>query len=169
MAAGVSRSGRPTRWAFDLASFAASVPNTSDGFDYYENNARRFNTAKSVGKEAQARPGAIDHTPGVEVIPVPAPGQVLLFSGAQLHTSIPNTSGGGQVQRRLPHGGRRGPGVDGRGAPLVDADCTGTAIRDFVSVKDESAFDEELVQSIYGPPPSGSLLVFGDRARKISR
>ena len=154
--------------AFDLASFAASVPNTSDGFDYYENNARRFNTAKSVGKEAQARPGAIDHTPGVEVIPVPAPGQVLLFSGAQLHTSIPNTSGVARYSVDFRTVDTRDL-VDGRGAPLVDADCTGTAIRDFVSIKDESAFDEELVQSIYGPPPSGSLLVFGDRASKISR
>jgi hypothetical protein len=47
------------------------------------------------------------------------------------------------------------------GAPLVDADCTGTAIRDFVSTKDESAFDEETVRSIYGPPPTDALLVFG--------
>jgi len=39
-----------------------------------------------------------------------------------------------------------------RGAALVDARCTGTAIRDFISVKDETAFDEDLVQSIYGPP-----------------
>jgi hypothetical protein len=153
---------------FDLASFAASVPNTSDGFDYYENNARRFDTAKSVGKEAQARPGAIDHTPGVEVIPVPAPGQVLLFSGAQLHTSIPNTSGVARYSVDFRTVDTRDL-IEGHGAPLVDADCTGTAIRDFVSIKDESALDEELVQSIYGPPPSGSLLVFGDRASKISQ
>jgi len=71
--------------SFDLASFAHAVPNTSGDFDYYENNARRFSTAKSVGKEGQARPAAIDHTPGVDLIPLPAPGEVLLFSGAQLH------------------------------------------------------------------------------------
>ena len=79
--------------SFDLASFARQVPNSSDDFDYYENNARRLNTAKSVGQEKQARPGAVNHAPGVDLIPLPAPGEVLLFSGAQLHTSIPNTSG----------------------------------------------------------------------------
>jgi len=162
-------SARPDNsMSFDLQNFGQAVPNTSGGFDYYENNARRFDTAKSVGKEAQARPGAIDHTPGVEVIPVPAPGQVLLFSGAQLHTSIPNTSGVARYSVDFRTVDTRDL-IEGHGAPLVDADCTGTAIRDFVSIKDESALDEELVQSIYGPPPSGSLLVFGDRASKISQ
>jgi hypothetical protein len=151
--------------SFDLASFAASVPNTSDGFDYYENNARRFDTAKSVGKEAQARPGAIDHTPGVEVIPVPAPGQVLLFSGAQLHTSIPNTSGVARYSVDFRTVDTRDL-IEGHGAPLVDADCTGTAIRDFISIEDESAFDEETVRSIYGPPPQDALLVFGGAGQR---
>ena len=31
--------------AFDLASFGRAVPNTSDAFDYYENNARRLHHA----------------------------------------------------------------------------------------------------------------------------
>ena len=152
--------------SFDLASFARAVPNTSGDFDYYENNARRFSTAKSVGKESQARPRAIDHTPGVDVIPLPAPGEVLLFSGAQLHTSIPNTSGLARYSvdfRTVRHHATCTAGV---GAPLVDADCTGTAIRDFVSTKDESAFDEETVRSIYGPPPTDALLVFGGPERR---
>ena len=51
--------------------------------------------------------------------------------------------------------------VAGRGAPLADAYCTGTAIRDFVSVKDESSFDEGLVRSLFGEPPPGAMLVFG--------
>ena len=48
----------------------------------------------------------------------------------------------------------------GRGAPLVDAYCTGTAIRDFINVKDESSFDEELVTSLFGAPPADAMLVF---------
>lgn len=146
--------------SFDLASFARPVPNTSGDFDYYENNARRFSTAKSVAKESQARPGAIGHSATVDVIPLPAPGEVLLFSGAQLHTSIPNTSGLARYSVDFRTVDTRDL-TAGRGAPLVDAECTGTAIRDFVSIKDESAFDEELVQSLYGPPPADALLVFG--------
>jgi hypothetical protein len=146
--------------SFDLANFARAVPNTSGDFDYYENNARRLTTAKSVGKENQARPGAIDHAPSVDVIPLPAPGQVLLFSGAQLHTSIPNSSGLARYSADFRTVNTRDLRA-GTGAPLVDAYCTGTAIRDFVSIKDESTFDEETVRSIYGEPPADAMLVFG--------
>ena len=49
--------------SFDLHSFGQAVPNSSDGFDYYENNASRLTTAAQVTKERQARPGALDHQP----------------------------------------------------------------------------------------------------------
>jgi hypothetical protein len=145
--------------SFDLASFARQVPNTSGDFDYYENNARRFTTANSVGREGQSRPGAVDHTPGLDLIPLPATGEVLLFSGAQLHKSIPNTSGLARYSvdfRTVDASDVR----EGRGAPLVDASCTGTAIRDFVSVLHEGSFEEEMVRSIFGAPPDGAHLVF---------
>jgi hypothetical protein len=146
--------------SFDLANFARAVPNTSGDFDYYKNNAQRGSTAKSVGKEAQARPGAIDHTPSVDVIPLPAPGEVLLFSGAQLHTSIPNSSGLARYSVDFRTVDVRDLQA-GRGAPLADSYCTGTAVRDFVSVADESRFDESLVRSLYGDPPEDAMLVFG--------
>jgi hypothetical protein len=150
--------------SFDLASFAREVPNTSGDFDYYENNARRLNTAKSVGKESQARPGAINHEPGVDVIPLPAPGEVLLFSGAQLHTSIPNTSGLARYSVDFRTVDVRDL-MAGRGAPLVDAYCTGTAVRDFINIQDESSFDEELVTSLFGAPPADAMLVFPDASQ----
>jgi hypothetical protein len=142
-----------------LPIFAQPVRNTSGDFDYYENNARRLNTAKSVGKEQQSRPAAVNHTPGVDVIPLPAPGEVLLFSGAQLHTSIPNTSGLARYSVDFRTVDTRDL-LSGRAAPLVDAECAGTAIRDFISIKDESSFDEETVRSIYGEPPADAMLVF---------
>ena len=49
----------------------------------------------------------------------------------------------------------------GRGAPLVDVNCTGTAIRDFVNVADESRYDEETVVKLFGAPPADAMLVFG--------
>jgi hypothetical protein len=145
--------------SFDLASFAREVPNTSADFDYYENNARRFGAAKSVGKEGQSRPGAVGHTPATDLIPLPAPGEVLLFSGAHLHKSIPNTSALSRYSvdfRTLDVPDM----LAGLGAPLVDAWCTGTAVRDFVRVADERPFEEELVRSIFGAPPEGVHLVF---------
>jgi hypothetical protein len=146
--------------SFDLASFDQAVPNTSDGFDYYQNNASRLTTATGVTREAQARPGAIDHQPAQELIILPAPGEVLLFSGNQLHASIPNTSG----RTRFSVDFRIVSVPDllaGRGALLVDAYCTGTAVRDFVNVADESRFDEDTVVKLFGAPPSDAMLVFG--------
>jgi hypothetical protein len=145
--------------SFDLPCFNQAVPNSSDTFDYYENNAKRLTTATQITKEQQARPGAIDHKPIDEQVVLPAPGAVLLFSGAQLHTSIPNTSG----RARYSVDFRTVDASDllaGRGAPLVDAYCTGTSIRDFHNIADGSAFDEETITRLFGAPPPDAMLVF---------
>jgi len=146
--------------AFDLKSFDRAVPNSSDAFDYYENNASRRTTATQVTRERQARPGALNHQAAQELVVLPAPGEVLLFSGAQLHTSIPNTSGRARfsVDFRTVDVGDL---MAGRGAPLVDVHCTGTSIRDFINVADESGFDEETVVKLFGAPPPDAMLVFG--------
>jgi hypothetical protein len=151
--------------SFDLASFDQAVPNNSDAFDYYRNNAARLTTATQVTREVQARPGALNHDPSQKLIILPAPGEVLLFSGAQLHASIPNTSG----RARFSVDFRTIDVSDlmaGRGAPLVDVRCAGTAIRDFINVADESSFDEETVVKLFGAPPPDAMLVFGSPAAK---
>jgi Phytanoyl-CoA dioxygenase (PhyH) len=151
--------------SFDLSSFGRAVPNTSDRFDYYKNNASRLTTATGVTREAQARPGAVDHKAVQELVILPAPGEVLLFSGNQLHASIPNTSG----RARFSVDFRTVNVPDlmaGRGASLVDAHCTGTAIRDFISVADETGFDEQTIVDLFGAPPSDAMLVFGAPAAK---
>ncbi len=148
--------------SFDLPSFDKAVPNTSGEFDYYRNNAQRATTAQAVtkDKEQQARPGAVNWNPPHGLIPLPAPGEVLLFSGAQLHTSIPNTSGLARYSVDFRTVDARDLAA-GRGAPFVDVASTGTAIRDFINVRDESTFDEGFVRSVYGEPPADAILVFG--------
>ncbi len=145
--------------AFDLSSFGRAVPNTSDTFDYYRNNAQRLTTARQVGREEQSRPGAIDHEAAHELIVLPSPGAVLVFAGAQLHTSIPNTSGLARYSIDFRTVDARDLG-SGLGAPVVDAHCTGTAIRDFRNVGHDAAFDERLVAEIFGAPPADAMLVF---------
>ena len=147
--------------SFDLQSFDQEVPNTSDTFDYYRNNAKRLITAAQVGKEDQARPGAVGHKPDHDLIVLPAPGAILLFSGAQLHTSIPNTSGRARYSIDFRTVDARDL-IAGRGAPLVDVHCTGTAIRDFHNVVDGRVFDEQTVVELFGPPPPDAMLVFGN-------
>jgi hypothetical protein len=146
--------------SFDLQNFAQAVPNTSGGFDYYENNARRLTTASQVTKETQARPGAIDHQPRHDLVVLPSPGAVLLFSGQQLHTSIPNASGRARYSVDFRTVDARDLAA-GRAASLVDAACTGTSVRDFRRILDGGDFDEGLVQHLFGAPPADAMLVFG--------
>ena len=142
---------------FDVSSFAMPVPNDSHRFDYYRHNAGRRTTARrEVAREVQARPKALDHMPTEETVVLPSVGAVLLFSGAQLHRTIPNTSAVSRysIDFRTVFVPDL---VAGRGARCVDAHCTGTAIRDFVNVADERSFDEELVvRTCSGAPPAGA-------------
>ena len=146
--------------SFDLQNFGQAVPNTSGEFDYYENNAKRLTTASQVTKETQARPGAIDHEPRHDLVALPSPGAVLLFSGQQLHTSIPNTSGRARYSVDFRTVDARDL-TGSRGAALVDAHCSGTSIRDFRRIVDGRAFDEGLVRQLFGAPPADAMLVYG--------
>lgn len=153
--------------SFDLNSFDREVSNSSGSFDYYENNASRLTTAAQVTQERQARPRARNHKPDQDLVVLPAPGEVLLFSGAQLHVSTPNTSG----RARFSVDFRTVDVSDlmaGHGAPLVDVHCTGTAIRDFLNVADETSLDEQTVISLFGAPPPDAYLVFGAPETKPS-
>ena len=144
---------------FDLEKFDQSVTNSSAEFDYYQINTARLNTASQTSRERQARPAALNHTPVNSLVIVPPPGAAMLFSGAQLHASIPNTSGSARFSVDF----RTVDVADlnaGHGAPTVDVSCTGTSIRDFRRVADNAPFDEDSVTRIFGAPPPGSTLVF---------
>jgi hypothetical protein len=144
---------------FDPEKFDQAVVNSSSKFDYYRINAARLTTATQTSGDQQARPAAVGYTPSHDLTVVPSPGAVLLFSGAQLHASIPNTSAGARfsVDFRTVDVANLN---EGRGAPLVDVACTGTAIRDFRNVSDDAPFDEESVTRLFGSPPPGAVLVF---------
>ena len=144
---------------FDLEKFDQTVTNNSDEFDYYRINTARLHTASQTSDERQVRPAALNYTPANDLAVIPSPGAVMLFSGAQLHASIPNTSG----ITRFSVDFRTVDVADlhaGRGAPLVDVSCTGTALRDFRRVADGAPFDEDMVTRLFGTPPPGSMLVF---------
>ncbi|MEU0570256.1 hypothetical protein ABZ297_33390 [Nonomuraea sp. NPDC005983] len=74
---------------------------------------------------------------------VPEPGGIMLFSGAQLHSTVPNTSGTTRfsIDFRTVHL----DDVTARnGAPNVDATCRGTTLRDFRRGSDLRGMPEEL-------------------------
>jgi Phytanoyl-CoA dioxygenase (PhyH) len=144
---------------FDLGSFSNPVPNTSSSFDYYKINKDRRTTAAQIESESQARPAAVGHEPPQSLIVLGRPGSVLLFSGAQLHASIPNESGRSRFSIDFRTVDRRDV-VSSTGAPIIDVHCTGTSLRDFVQAFSGEPFDEALVRSLHGVPPSDAVLTF---------
>ena len=76
--------------------FGAQVENNSGDYDYYVANTWRGNIKSfSGGKDARVHP-APTHGIGPDdtrLTVVPPLGGIMLFSGDQLHASIPNTSG----------------------------------------------------------------------------
>jgi hypothetical protein len=150
--------------SFDLQSFDQAVTNTSQDFDYYNNNVARLTTATQIDDETQSRPAAVEYVPIDELAVLPAPGAVLLFSGAQLHKSVPNTSGRSRYSVDFRTIDLADLEAD-RGAPLVDVDCTGTAIRDFHNLADDRPVDEVTVRRHFGAPPPDSMLVFDSRTQ----
>jgi hypothetical protein len=145
--------------SFDPLGFGREVDNDSERYDYYRHNAARDETASQVRAEVQARPGAGGHHAASELAVLPSPGSILLFSGAQLHTSIPNTSGLARYSIDFRSVDVRDV-LAGRGAPVVDAHCTGTSIRDFRHVVTNEPIDESLVREVFGMPPEDAMLVY---------
>ena len=146
--------------AFDPAAFDRAVPNDSGTLDYYQTNKDRLSAAQHVKSDPRSRPSAEGWTPDAEVVFLPRPGQVLLFSGSQLHRTIPNTSGRSRYSIDFRTVDR--PDVEsGLGAPRRDVACTGTALRDFACVSTGLPIDEATVRFVEGaPPPEGAILVF---------
>ena len=80
------------------------------------------------------------------------PGGLLLFSGAQMHSSVPNTSGRTRLSIDF-----RTVQIDDvaarRGAPNVDSECTGTCMHDYLRGTDLSHVPEELYALYETQPP----------------
>jgi len=123
--------------AFHPHYFTAAVKNGSERYNYYEwNRDSRAAAAQQIGKDTRPQPKPeeeIELDP--QIRPVPPVGGFMIFSGAQLHSSVPNTSGRTRISIdfRTVH---RTDVENGRGAANVDSKCTGTTMRDYLRVSD---------------------------------
>ena len=134
--------------AFHPRYFAEGVRNSSRVYNYAEWVAHgRAAAATQVEAETRQQPQAeqeIERDPDIRVIT--PPGGILLFSGAQLHSTVPNTSGRTRFSIDFRVVNRRD--VEARtGAPNVDSECTGTNLGDFMRATDLSHLPDELIQS----------------------
>jgi hypothetical protein len=129
--------------------FSRAVPNDSAKYDYAEWNAKhRFAAADNVVKDERPLPGPEQPIPKSAEVPIVCPpGGLIVFSGAQLHASVQNTSGRTRFSidfRSLSLQDCR----TGTAAPNVDVFCTGTSIGDFHRVADRAAVPADLAAAL---------------------
>ncbi|WP_198347974.1 hypothetical protein [Plantactinospora sp. KBS50] len=132
--------------AFHPAYFAAAAPNSSREYDYAEWLAHgRTAAARQVETETRPQPRLVAELPlDPDLRVITPPGGILAFSGAQLHTTVPNTSGRTRfsIDFRVVH---RRDVEAGAGARNLDSECTGSTLGDFRRMSDLAPLPPELL------------------------
>jgi hypothetical protein len=147
--------------AFHPRYWGHGVANSSREYNYYRWNQQHRGGHVTQYVKADPRPLPRATEP-VELEPqlrlLPPPGGMLMFSGAQLHSSVPNTSGRTRwsIDFRTVH---LGDAAARRGAPRTDEQCTGTTMRDYLRASDHSRLPEDII-AMYndGSEDTGSLV-----------
>ena len=147
--------------AFHPRYWSQPVKNSSSEYNYYVWNKlyRGESVAKLVSHDPRPLPRAtepLELDPQLRLIcPV---GGMILFSAAQMHSSVPNTSGVTRfsIDFRTVH---LDDAAAKRGAPNIDSACSGTVMRDYLRCTDLSGIPEEVI-SLYddGTESGGELL-----------
>lgn len=143
--------------AFHPRYWSTPVKNSSRVYNYAEWNATSRNIAASqIGTDTRIQPKPeepVELDP--QIRPLCDPGGIILFSGAQLHSSVPNTSTRTRfsIDLRTVH-------VDdanmGFGAPNIDSECTGTTMGDYLRCSDLAHLPDTLIAD-YDTPPHAKL------------
>ena len=147
--------------AFHPRYWSQPVENSSGEFNYYEWNATgRKNAAQHVKTDTRKQPHAFE---SMELQPeirlVCPPGGIILFSAAQMHSTVPNTSGSTRysIDFRTVH---LDDVTSNGGAPNIDSSPVGTSLRDFHRGADLAPVPEEVVRRFDNTPAQEATLVF---------
>lgn len=153
---------------FDSASSIAFLPrytrcavkNSSSEFNYYDwNTVGRSAAATQITSDTRKQPRALEPVDvSDEVRVVCEPGGVILFSGALLHATVPNTTGRTRFSLDL----RTVNALDltlGRGMENLDSAPQGTSLRDFVRGVDSTPLPAALVERYESVPPRADQVV----------
>jgi hypothetical protein len=141
--------------AFHPRYWTQPVKNGSRGYNYQEwNRTSRQIAAQQIGKDTRRQPKPeepMELDPQIRI--VCPPGGIILFSAAQMHSTVPNTSGHTRFSVDF-----RTVNVDDvlarRGAPNIDSDCTGTCMGDYLRSTDLAHFSGEVIGKYDIPPHS---------------
>jgi hypothetical protein len=149
--------------AFHPQHWDRPVLNNSNSYNYYEwNRVSRHSAASHIKVDTRIQPRPqICLEPDPQLRLVVNVGGVMLFSAAQLHSTVPNTCGVTRYSIDF-----RTVNVDDlrnrHGAANVDSACTGTTLQDYVRASDFTHIPEEVLALYFDgtevdftPSPSG--------------
>ena len=148
--------------AFHPRYWTQPLRNGSNRYNYYQwNKDSRKNAAKHIKTDTRDQPRPeepVELDPQTRI--VCKVGGIILFSGSQLHSTVPNTAGRARfsIDFRTVH---LDDVIAKAGAPNIDSACTGTTLRDFTCAADFSRLPEELVLPYDDEPPTDGVLVLG--------
>lgn len=132
--------------AFHSRYFDEPVANSSNTYNYYEwNRSNRQSAAQHVKADTRVQPRAqVALEPDPQFRVIPNVGGVMLFSAAQLHSTVPNTCGLTRysIDFRTVH---LDDVWEKCGAPNIDSACTGTTMHDYISAADFSHLPQEAI------------------------
>jgi hypothetical protein len=140
--------------AFHPRYWSEPVRNGSREYNYDEwNRTSRQEAGKHIKTDTRKQPKAeqpLELDPQLRLLP--PPGGIILFSAAQMHSSVPNDSGRTRfsIDFRTVH---LGDVTARRGAPNIDSECTGTTMRDYLRGSDLSHVPEDLCRAYEAGTP----------------
>jgi hypothetical protein len=144
--------------------FGEPVKNNSNIYNYYEWNTKyRATAAQHVKSDTREQPKAQQELDPVSMRFLPPPGGIIVFSGAQLHETVPNTT---EVARysidfRTVY---YADVIGRRGAPNLDTRSTGTTMRDYLRASDFAHLPEKAIALYDDDTAKGEqILYFGDK------
>jgi hypothetical protein len=133
--------------AFYPKYFYKPIQNNSEIYNYAEwNRKSRLEAAKHVTSDTREQPRPQEEVDAESIKIICPPAGLILFSGAHLHETVPNTSGVARysIDFRTVH---YGDAVAHLGAANVDSRCTGTTMRDYLRSSDLCHLPDALVTS----------------------
>jgi hypothetical protein len=137
------------------------ITNSSREYNYYKwNQESRRQAATQIKTDTRKQPQALEPVDmDSQIRVVCKAGGIILFSGAYLHATVPNTSDRTRfsIDFRTVH-------LDDvnhrRGAENIDSECTGTTLRDFLRAHDSMRLADEIAEQYDTQPPVEGELIF---------
>ena len=143
--------------------FHEPVANNSEDYNYFEWNKTRSEITKYTKRDTRVQPKPQQELEPVTFRLLPPPGGLIVFSGGQLHESVPNTTDVARysIDFRTVH-------IDDvmarQGARNVDSRCTGTTMRDYLCASNLEHLPDEAIR-LYddGTELTSEILYFGNK------